>query len=97
MRESKIERYLRKQIERRWGKCYKYTGEPGMPDRICCFPSGKLVWVETKAPHKDLRLLQKVKFQELRAVNQTARMIDSKPAVDIFIREAEIKGWFKDE
>jgi hypothetical protein len=96
MREIKVEGHLKESIESRWGKCYKYTGEVGMPDRVCCFPSGKLVWVETKAPGKTLTKLQPIRFKELRAINQDVRMIDTKLKVDIFIREAEMKGWFNE-
>jgi hypothetical protein len=95
MREKKVEKYLKDSIEVRWGQCYKYTGQSGMPDRICCFPSGKVVWVETKAPGKDLRKLQHVCFRLLRDCQQDVRMIDTHAKVDMLIREADMKGWFK--
>ena len=48
--ERDVEGYLRRQVENRGGKCYKFIPDidNGMPDRIIVLPGGILVWVETK-------------------------------------------------
>lgn len=50
--EKDIEAKLRKAVERRGGWCLKWTcpGWAGVPDRICLFPGGRVVFVETKRP-----------------------------------------------
>lgn len=57
MRESDIERYLRKQVEANGGKCWKWVspGRRGVPDRIVIMPGGVIAFVELKAPGKTER------------------------------------------
>lgn len=52
MLESNLEQSLRKYAARCGGKAYKWVspGNPGVPDRICLFPGGRLVFVELKKP-----------------------------------------------
>lgn len=79
MRESKIERTLKKSVEAKGGKCLKFVspGMSGVPDRICLYPGGKMFFVETKAPNKKPRPLQEKRHKELRALGFEVRVIDS--------------------
>lgn len=52
MRESDLEKTLKKGVEARGGECYKFTspGRRGVPDRICLFTADFWFMVETKSP-----------------------------------------------
>lgn len=52
MLESNLEQSVRKYVARCSGKAYKWVspGNPGVPDRICLFPGGRVVFVELKKP-----------------------------------------------
>mgnify|MGYP001603998362 CR=1 FL=1 len=54
MRESGIEKRLKKEIEKIGGKALKFVspGVIGVPDRIVLLPHGKIIFVELKAPGK---------------------------------------------
>lgn len=54
MRESGLERKVKKRIEDLGGLCLKWTspGFTGVPDRIAFLPGGKIVFIELKAPGK---------------------------------------------
>jgi hypothetical protein len=84
MRERVIEEYLRKQTEKLGGVAYKFVspGRRGVPDRICCYPSGILVFVECKSPTGRLSMLQDVELRTLRNLGHKAVVIDSRPRVD---------------
>lgn len=83
MRESKIERTLKKSVEAKGGKCLKFVspGMSGVPDRICLYPGGKMFFVETKAPNKKPRPLQEKRHKELRALGFEVRVIDSEEQI----------------
>ena len=66
MKESFIENKLRVEVEKRGGLCQKWqSGWEGAPDRIVIWPGGIVHFVETKAPNKDLRELQKYRQKQL--------------------------------
>lgn len=50
MRESEVERILKREIEKMGGKCFKWVspGQIGVPDRICILPEGKIIFAEVK-------------------------------------------------
>lgn len=52
MRESKIEAYLKQQVEAAGGMCLKFVspGTAGVPDRLVLMPGGKMGFVELKRP-----------------------------------------------
>lgn len=52
--------------------------ESGIPDRLCLFPRGRVVFVELKAPGKKPRKLQEVMHSRLRALGFRVEVIDSK-------------------
>lgn len=61
MRESTIENKLKKAVESVGGLCPKWVspGRRGVPDRICIFPDGVIVFAEVKKPGGRLHPLQK--------------------------------------
>lgn len=88
MRESEIERYLKKQVEANGGKCWKWVspGRRGVPDRIVIMPGGVVAFVELKAPGKTERpdqvRVQKI-LRDLGCLVYSS--VDSKEAVDMII------------
>jgi len=50
--ERDIEQKLRREVERRGGRCLKWVcpGWSGVPDRIVLLPGGRIYFVETKRP-----------------------------------------------
>lgn len=87
MRESAIESYLRDQVRQVGGRAYKFVspGNDGVPDRLVCFPGGRIVFVELKAPGKKPRPLQLVQIDRLQRLGCEVLVIDSKTKVDWFI------------
>lgn len=64
MLESALEQSVRQYVARCGGKAYKWVspGNPGVPDRICLFPGGRIIFVELKQPGlKDGRSRQQKK------------------------------------
>ena len=52
MQESVLESSVRRYSRLCGGKAYKFIspGNPGVPDRLCVFPGGRLIFVELKRP-----------------------------------------------
>jgi hypothetical protein len=86
--EKSIEVYLRDQLKKIGGACYKFAspGNAGVPDRLCALPGGRLVFVELKRADGILSRVQCAQFQKLRKLQQTIWIIRSKEEVDDFIR-----------
>lgn len=84
MRERDIEAYLVTRCRRVGALCYKWTspGHAGVPDRICVFPSGQLVFVELKAPGKKPTHAQLREHARLREYKQKVVVIDSIESVE---------------
>ena len=92
MLEKEVERYLCQQVKRKLGgMALKFVspGLSGVPDRIVLIPGGKVTFVETKAPAKKLRRLQKFVCGMIAALGFDVRRIDTKTGVDAFILEME--------
>jgi len=87
MRESTIEAYLYRQVQKIGGKAYKWGSSMnrGVPDRICIFPFHRVYFVEVKAPGKVPTPLQSKVIKSLRDMDHTVLVIDSKEAVNTFI------------
>lgn len=83
MRESDIERSLRNKIIKLGGRAYKFIspGNNGMPDRLILI-KGKVFFVETKAPGKKLKPLQRQRKRELEAQGFTVFTVDSPKTLD---------------
>ncbi len=89
MTEKNIERYLVRKVRETGGKAYKFVspGNAGVPDRLLIFPSGKVIFVELKAPGKVPTNLQKAKHRELEKLKQRVFVIDSKEKVDAVLQQ----------
>ena len=89
-RENEIERYLRRQVEARSGRCVKFIPDfnRGWPDRIVLLPGGVLVWVETKRPIGGvIAPAQYVAHEDLRRLGQHVRVARTQDEVDRLIEE----------
>lgn len=84
MREAKIENKLKIKIENIGGKCLKFVspGTAGVPDRICLFPGGRVLFVETKAPGKKPRPLQKKRHEELKRMGFKVYIADTEDDIN---------------
>ncbi len=88
--EKEIEAHLRERVKNDLrGKAYKWVspGNDGVPDRIVCLPNGKVAFVELKAPGKRPRPRQTVRHEELRRLGFRVEVLDSREAIDKFIRK----------
>lgn len=84
MRERDIEAYLVDGCRRIGALCYKWTspGRVGVPDRICIFPGGQIVFVELKAPGKKPTHAQLREHALLREYGQKVAVLDSIEGVE---------------
>ncbi|MFB5192778.1 VRR-NUC domain-containing protein [Alicyclobacillus fastidiosus] len=89
MRESTLERRLVREVERIGGKAPKWVspGNRGVPDRIVILPNGQTVYVEMKAPGKQLDPLQVRWAKILNRMGHRIYKIDSNESIDQFIAE----------
>lgn len=79
MLESRIEKKLKKAVKAKGGKCLKFVspGMRGVPDRICLYPGGRIIFVETKAPDGKPEPLQLKRHDELRSLGFDVRVVNS--------------------
>ena len=93
-REFKIEDYLKEQVEKIGGKCYKFVspGYDGMPDRIVVF-SGCVIFVETKRPGKKPRELQKIRLEELQMQGVITAVVSTKKEADFIVDFLSTRYW----
>lgn len=94
MRESTIEKYFRVAVERIGGLAPKWTspGNRGVPDRIVILPGGRVVFVELKAPGRQLQPLQRRWAKTLRSLGHQVYKIESVDDIDRFIRVVMADG-----
>ena len=68
MREVSLERFAAEQMKKIGGRAFKWVcpGVSGVPDRICIFPGGRIIFVEFKRPGlKDGRSARQIKIGAL--------------------------------
>ncbi|PIQ23439.1 hypothetical protein COW64_24160 [bacterium (Candidatus Blackallbacteria) CG18_big_fil_WC_8_21_14_2_50_49_26] len=84
MRESAVERYLVDRVAALGGEVRKvrWIGRHGAPDRLVMLPSGKIMWVETKASGKKARPSQIREHERMRRMGQRVEVVDSPERVD---------------
>jgi ribosomal protein S6 len=94
MRESLIEKKLKKTIEDYGGKCLKFVspGMRGVPDRICLFPSGKVAFIETKAAGGVISPLQRKRMAELTDSGFYVAVIDHPDQIFMIIHDMLHQG-----
>ncbi|MDN8068788.1 hypothetical protein [Burkholderia vietnamiensis] len=90
MLEKTVETYLVDRVRAAGGDAYKFTSPQrrSVPDRIVAFPPGRLYFVELKRPGNKPTKAQLREHERLRALGCDVRVIDSREAVDTFVREA---------
>ena len=78
MREKLIESALVREVEARGGLCLKFVspGRRGVPDRICLFPGGRVVFVELKQKGKKPRPDQEALLSSLSALGLDVHVVD---------------------
>ena len=79
MREKSIEAKLVDVVKAAGGVCWKFTspGTSGVPDRIVLMPSGRIGFVEVKAPGETPRPLQHLRIRTLRRLGFKAFVLDT--------------------
>ena len=79
MREKSIEVKLVDAVKTAGGVCWKFTspGTAGIPDRIVLLPSGRIAFVEVKAPGETPRPLQRLRIRTLRRLGFKAFVLDT--------------------
>lgn len=77
--ENSIEKRLVTEVERVGGWCLKLPAihNAGLPDRLCLFPGGEVVFVELKAFGKKPRKIQVLMHQKLKAMGFRVEVIDT--------------------
>lgn len=91
--EKAIETYLNKRTKESGLLCLKYANAnvTGYPDRLVCIPGGKVIWVELKSKGKKPTKLQQIRHAELKGIEHSVWVIDSKEQVDNLIDEINKK------
>ena len=86
MLESVVEKRLRTRIEAAGGFCMKFVSpqNSGVPDRVACL-NGLVVFIETKAPGKTPRPLQKQVITEMRQTGALVAVVPDIETVDRFM------------
>lgn len=95
MLESEVEKKLCKRVkEELRGRAFKWVspGQNGVPDRIILIPMGRIYFVETKAPGKKLRALQRWVRGLIQDLGFRVLRIDTIEKVEEFIRQVKENG-----
>ncbi|MCW3678845.1 PDDEXK family nuclease, partial [Burkholderia cenocepacia] len=90
MLEKTVETYLVDRVRAAGGDAYKFSSPArvSVPDRIVVFPPARIYFVELKRPGGKLTRGQEREHARLRALGCDVRTLDSREAVDAFVREA---------
>lgn len=90
-REKEIEAKLKRTVEKAGGLCLKFISSVvGVPDRICLFSGGVIIFVELKAPGRTPRPIQRRWITKLRNLGFRVEVIDGEKGIREFMQS--IKG-----
>ena len=91
MYERTIEQKLAARVKAMGGIAPKFTslGFDGMPDRLVLLPSGRMGFVELKAPGRKPRPLQLVRHRLLRRLGFKVYVIDEINQIDSVLEEID--------
>ena len=96
MLEKSVEQALVNEVRNRGGRCLKWVspGRRGVPDRICLFPGGVVVFVETKQPGKKIKdgSLQAYWQLELRKLGFAACGCSTTAEARVIAMDAEVES-----
>ena len=89
MREKDIEKELAARTKTMGGVAPKFIslGFDGMPDRLVLLPSGRMGFVELKAPGKKPRALQEARHRLLRRLGFKVYVIDGIEQIAVVLKE----------
>lgn len=82
--EKLLERKLRQKVDQLGGWSIKLlaTHTIGLPDRLCLFPGGKLVFVELKTTGKRTRKIQQKVHERIRSMGFRVEVIDTSEQIE---------------
>ena len=85
--EKDVEMRLRQEVRKIGGIAYKFRSpnNSGVPDRICLFPGGRIVFVEVKAPGEKMRDLQVRQKQKIQALGFRVEQVSNYEQVDLLV------------
>lgn len=91
MTEKNVERRLVRRVEYLAGVCWKLfpIHISGLPDRLCLFPNGRVLFVELKAPGKEPSPRQILIHKKLDRLGFRVEVVDSLEGVDALVQEYE--------
>lgn len=91
MCEKSTEKRLVTEVERVGGWCLKLPAihNAGLPDRLCLFPGGEVVFVELKAFGKKPRKIQTLMHRKIRALGFRVEVVDTPEQIKKITREYE--------
>lgn len=95
MLERDVEKHLCKRVKEDlhgWALKFVSPGQNGVPDRVVLVPKGRIYFVETKAPGKNLQKLQEWACGRIKGLGFAVLRLDTKDKVDAFIKEVQSNG-----
>lgn len=89
--ENNIETYLRDQVKKKGGLALKFVcpGFTGVMDRLVLLYPGIVLFIETKAPGKNLRKRQEFVRKQFEALGMKVYKVDSKEQVNSILNEIQ--------
>ena len=89
VRERDVERFLVSTVKRMGGICPKWVspGFDGVPDRILLLPSGRIAFVEVKAPGKCPGPLQVARMRMLQKLGFRVYVLDNVEKIEVILDE----------
>ena len=95
MLEKEIENALTTAVKKRGGLALKFVspGMSGVPDRLVLMPSGKITFIELKAPGKIMRPLQIKRKSQLELLGFKVYCIDNINQIGAVLDEIEKGGY----
>lgn len=85
-RERDVERKLKREVEKMGGVCWKFTSSvSGVPDRLCLFPRGEIVFVELKRHGAKPRPRQQRIIAKIRKLGIRVEVIDREQGIQELI------------
>lgn len=90
--EKLIEKKLTNKVKASGGWCLKLLSAhiTGLPDRLCLFSGGRILFVELKTTNKKPRKIQLFIHNKLRALGFRVEVVDTSEQIESIIREYEI-------
>jgi hypothetical protein len=94
MLEKDLEKILVRRVESVGGRCLKWVcpGNSGVPDRVCLFPGGLVIFAELKRPVGGVRdPLQRVWARRVRALGFLHYWIENTSDIDVMF--SYVRAW----